>query len=78
MEFMKGAPASQAGVPVGVCACPSAMTDSRKRLVDAGESYDSEPQLANLYDNKRHVVGEGTVPPCCNTVENCLLHIREW
>ena len=34
-------------------------------------------ELANFDENQRHVVGEGTVPPCGNAVENCFLHIRK-
>ena len=43
-----------------------------------GEGTILNPQLANFDDNEGHIVGEGTVPPCSNAVENCLLHIREW
>jgi len=35
-------------------------------------------KLANFDDNQGHVVGEGTVPPGSYTVEDRLLHIREW
>ena len=51
---------------------------NRSRLKPTRRRYELEPQLANFCDNERHVVGEGTVTPCSNAVEDRLLHIREW
>ena len=31
--------------------------------------------LAHFDDNKRYIVGEGTVPPGSHAVEDCLLHL---
>jgi hypothetical protein len=31
--------------------------------------------LAELDDDKRHVVRVRSVPPCCHTIENRLLHL---
>jgi len=42
-----------------------------------GEDTSSNAQLANFDDNEGHVVGEGSVAPGSNAVEDCPLHFRQ-
>lgn len=74
-----------AKTPVVPSLTPVTMLQASAQAVDfkVGRYFGEEqgtilnPQSTDFDNNERHVVGEGTVPPCGNAVENCLLHIGE-
>src|SRR5580704_10208895 len=66
--------ASTRSVDHGTVSCPL----TTPSMVAQRQPWNRVPtKLANFCDNKGHVVGEGSVPPGSNAVEDCPLHFRQ-